>query len=177
MIYDRVLVDHGPDLSLVRASLSRAVARVCPGWLADRRDDIIQSALIRVSNVAAREGNVPAAASYIWKAAYSATVDEIRRVRRLRESTLDNGFEDVVRAADHAGPERQVESRQAGAAIRACLARMTTDRRRAVTLRLQGHSIPDCGRLLGWDAKRADNLVYRGMQDLRACLEQKGIRP
>jgi RNA polymerase sigma-70 factor (ECF subfamily) len=83
----------------------------------------------------------------------------------------------VLQAADHAGPERQAESRQVGAAIRACLGRLMPDRRRAVTLHLQGHSIPDCGRLLGWDAKRAENLAYRGMQDLRACLGQKGIRP
>ena len=113
----------------------------------------------------------------ILKAAYSATVDEIRRVRRLRESRLENGFEDVLLAAEHAGPERQVESRQVGEAIRACLASLMPDRRRAVTLHLQGHSIPDCGRLLGWNAKRAENLAYRGMQDLRTCLEQKGIRP
>jgi len=63
---------------------------VCPGWLADRRDDIVQAALIRVSNIAAREGNAPLGASYLWKAAYSATVDEIRRVRRLRETTLED---------------------------------------------------------------------------------------
>ena len=150
---------------------------MCPGWLAGRRDDIIQSALIRVTTVGAREGNIPVAASYLWKAAYSATVDEIRRVRRLRESTLDHGFEDVLWTADHAGPERQAESRQVGAAIRACLARLSPDRRRAATLHLQGHSIPECGRLMGWDAKRAENLAYRGIQDLRACLEQKGITP
>jgi len=177
LIYHSDLATDGPDLSIVRASLSKAVARVCPGWLADRRDDIIQSALIRVTNVTAREGNGPVAASYLWKAAYSATVDEIRRVRRLRENRLEHGVEDVLRAADHAGPERQIESRQVGDAIRACLARLSPDRRRAVTLHLQGHSIPDCGRLLGWNAKRAENLAYRGMQDLRACLEQKGIRP
>lgn len=175
----------GPDFTTLRAHLSKAVARVCPGWLADRRDDIIQSALIRVANVAAREGNAPLAASYLWKAAYSATVDEIRRVRRLRESPLEEvetetnaGRERaVLHAADRADPERRAESRQVGTAIRACLAGLLADRRRAVTLHLQGHTIPECGRLLGWDAKRAENLAYRGMQDLRACLEQKGITP
>ena len=73
---------------------------MCPAWLADRRDDIIQSALIRIANISAREGNAPLAASYLWKTAYSATVDEIRRVRRLRESTLEDGAGDVLPAAD-----------------------------------------------------------------------------
>jgi RNA polymerase sigma-70 factor, ECF subfamily len=179
-----ILIDaDGPDLTVVRSHLSRAVARVCPGWLADRRDDIIQSALIRVTNIAAREGKAPLAASYLWKAAYSATVDEIRRVRRLRESPLEEveaegrGNRPVLEVAERADPERRAGSREVGAAIRACLAGLMADRRRAVALHLQGHTIPECGRLLGWDAKRAENLAYRGMQDLRACLEQKGITP
>jgi RNA polymerase sigma-70 factor, ECF subfamily len=150
---------------------------VCPRWLADRRDDIVQSALIRVTNVSAREGNTPLAASYLWKAAYSATVDEIRRARRLRESALADEAGEAIPAAGQADPERRAESRQVGTAIRACLATLIPDRRRAVTLHLQGHTIPECGRLLGWDAKRAENLAYRGMQDLRTCLEQKGITP
>lgn len=150
---------------------------MCPAWLADRRDDIIQSALIRVTNISSREGNAPLAASYLWKAAYSATVDEIRRVRRLRETGLDDDGAAGALAADNAGPERRARSREAGAAIRTCLAGLLPDRRRAVTLHLQGHTIPECGRLLGWEAKRAENMAYRGMQDLRACLEQKGITP
>ena len=50
-------------------------------------------------------------------------------------------------------------------------------RRLAVTLHLQGHSVPEVGRLMGWSAKKADNLVYRGRADLRECLELRGIRP
>ena len=34
----------------------------------------------------------------------------------------------------------------------------------------------EVGRLLGWAAKRAENLVYRGMADLRGCLGGKGIQ-
>jgi hypothetical protein len=29
---------------------------------------------------------------------------------------------------------------------------------------------------MGWTAKKAENLVYRGMADLRDCLGAKGIR-
>lgn len=150
---------------------------MCPSWLADRRDDIVQAALIRVSAIASREGNAPLAASYLWKAAYSATVDEIRRVRRRRESAIDELPGDALLAPDHVGPDRRIASREAGAAIRACLGGLIRDRRLAVTLHLQGHTIPECGRLLGWDTKRAENLAYRGLQDLRACLEEKGITP
>jgi RNA polymerase sigma-70 factor (ECF subfamily) len=46
-----------------------------------------------------------------------------------------------------------------------------------VTLYLQGHTVPETARVLDWPAKRADNLVYRGLADLRQCLLAKGLRP
>ena len=47
----------------------------------------------------------------------------------------------------------------------------------AVTLYLQGHSVPEAARVLDWPAKRTENLVYRGLADLRECLMKKGIQP
>jgi RNA polymerase sigma-70 factor (ECF subfamily) len=35
--------------------------------------------------------------------------------------------------------------------------------------------VPELGRLLGWNAKKAENLVYRGLADLRGCLTEKGV--
>jgi RNA polymerase sigma-70 factor (ECF subfamily) len=39
------------DYVALRQHLMRAVARVCPHWLADRRDDLVQSALLRVMHI------------------------------------------------------------------------------------------------------------------------------
>jgi RNA polymerase sigma-70 factor (ECF subfamily) len=54
---------------------------------------------------------------------------------------------------------------------------MKRERRLAVTLHLQGHTVPEAARILDWAAKQTENLVYRGLADLRACLMAKGIRP
>ena len=54
---------------------------------------------------------------------------------------------------------------------------MSKDRRLAVTLYLQGHTVPEAARILGWAAKRTENLVYRGLADLRQCLLGKGHTP
>jgi RNA polymerase sigma-70 factor (ECF subfamily) len=49
---------------------------------------------------------------------------------------------------------------------------MLQDRRRtAVTLHLQGFRTGEVAAALGWTEKQAENLVYRGLADLRACLE------
>jgi RNA polymerase sigma-70 factor (ECF subfamily) len=48
-------------------------------------------------------------------------------------------------------------------------------RRIATTLHLQGHRIREVGDLMGWTEKKAENLIYRGLADLRNCLKSQGI--
>ena len=44
-------------------------------------------------------------------------------------------------------------------------------------LYLQGHTVPEIGRLLNWSGPKSNNLVHRGIADLRRCLDRKGLRP
>jgi RNA polymerase sigma-70 factor (ECF subfamily) len=74
-------------------------------------------------------------------------------------------------------PEATASFRELGSAVRDCLTSAKRERRLAVTLYLLGHSVPDAARILGWDAKRTENLVYRGLADLRQCLVGKGHQP
>ena len=83
----------------------------------------------------------------------------------------------IVQPRAHGDPEQDACRRELGVAVRACLLSMTRDRRQAVMLYLQGHSVPDAARLLGWAPKRTENLVYRGLADLRQCLMAKGHMP
>ena len=80
-------------------------------------------------------------------------------------------------AAHEPAPDAAAHGREIGRVIRDCLALMKEERRTAVTLHLLGHSVPETGRLLGWAGKRAENLVYRGLADLRDCLTGKGLAP
>lgn len=74
-------------------------------------------------------------------------------------------------------PETDARFKELGAAVRDCLESMIRDRRLAVTLYLQQHTVPEAARLLGWAVKRTENLVYRGLADLRQCLLAKGHTP
>lgn len=171
------------DYEQLHRDLTRAVDRVCPRWMADRADDLVQVALMRVMEIQRKkEGTAELSGFYLKKVAYSAMIDEIRRLRRRQEVSLEGGGEDEEEAvvydpaAPTPDPERASAGRQVGRAIRDCLGRMVPPRRHAVTLNLQGHSVPEIGRLLGWTTKKAENLVYRGMSDLRGCLDAKGIQ-
>jgi RNA polymerase sigma-70 factor (ECF subfamily) len=161
--------------------LERLVARLCPSWLSGQRDDLVQAAVMRVMQIVdARasnaEENRALASFYLYRVAHSALVDEIRRVRRRREADLENeeAASLTIAAPD---PERISASREIGRGIQDCLSQMSRERRLAVTLYLQGHGVPEASRILDWSKKRTENLVYRGLKDLRECLETKGMRP
>jgi RNA polymerase sigma-70 factor, ECF subfamily len=169
------------DYATLRQDVARAVARLCPRWMVDRSDDLVQSAVMRVMQItgkrsASGEGNQPLSTSYLYKVAYSVLVDEIRRLRRRRETDL--GDEAVAPVAIATGnPERTAASKEVGRGIQECLMGMKRERRLAVTLHLQGHTVSEAARILDWAAKQTENLVYRGLADLRQCLMAKGIRP
>jgi len=166
----------GIDVSGLRALLRTAIARICPPWLADRADDLVQVTVMRVLEIQRkREGNAEFSALYLRKAAYCALVDEIRRLRRRREVPMEADGEEVAPQTEAPDPERTAASREVGRAIRACLAQMIRPRRLAVTLYLQGHGTSEVGARLGFVPKKAENLIYRGLVDLRACLGAKGI--
>lgn len=170
------------DLEDLRRLLLRSVDRMCPRWLADRREDLVQEALLRVVDVLRRDPERQLNKAYLRRAAYSALVDEIRRVRRRRETSLE-GFgagEDgeaipLQPPSPAPGPEDSSAGRQVGRAIQGCLGRLVAPRRHAVVLYLQGHGVPESARLLGWNPKRTSNLVYRALDDLRRCLGEKGF--
>lgn len=165
---------------VMRERLARAVVKVCPPDLAASVDDIVQLAIMRVlavlqARASSGEGIEPPPASYLWKVAYTTTIDELRKMQS-RERTRDRAT-GIVMPVEEPRPDAAVAASEVSVALRGCLDALQEDRRRAVVLHLQGHTVPETGGLLGWSRKRAENFVYRGLADLRRCLSKKGFSP
>lgn len=161
----------------LRADLVDAVVRCCPPWRSDQAEDVVQAALMRLTEIRRKhEENVEVSALTLRKAAFSVVVDEIRRVRRKQEIPWDDEHPEAERAAEMPASERECSGREIAQAIRDCLGRLIRPRRLAVTLHLQGHGVAEVARLFGWGVKRAGHLVDRGLAELRGCLEIKGAR-
>lgn len=180
-----VAVDGSTSAQELRERIARSVARVCPRWLADQQDDLVQVATLRVLELqTASEGGRQFTAGYLWRVAYTAVVDEIRRRKRRSEVSLEGC--DVTPEGASLGdtlpstepdPESRGQGSQIGLGIRDCLERLVRARKLAVMLYLQGHTVPAAARLLEWSSKKTENLVYRGLRDLRGCLVRKGLEP
>jgi len=148
------------ELRAIRLVLERAIRSRCFGLLAPAREDLIQNAMLRILERARHEELGQRGASYAWKVAQSVMVDELRRLGRERQ--LAENVSEVKRSwVDPAG----------GIQLRQCVERLEERRRMAVTLHLSGLRIPEVARAAGWSDKAAENLIYRGLDDLRALLE------
>ena len=165
------------DYRKLRDDLARALRRTCPPWLESRRDDLLQAAMLRVTNVWKREREGALATSYLYKVAHAVVVDEMRRAQWRRETALPDGPGAPELPAREGGPEAQVRAREIAEGLHGCLSGLAPDRRLAVTLHLQGHMLSEAASILGWSVKRTENLTYRGLSDLRMCLDAKGLRP
>ncbi len=165
------------EYGALRAEIARAVRSLCPRWLTSRADDLVQAALLRILKLRQRsEQRQDLSSFYLKRVAYSALVDEIRRLERKRETPLEGeDGEPLPLASSMPGPDRLQAGREIGEGIRDCLATLLRQRRLAVTLYLQDVSVVDAAHLLGWDLKQTRNLVYRGLGDLRQCLKGKGL--
>ncbi|HEX5042891.1 MAG TPA: sigma factor [Candidatus Polarisedimenticolaceae bacterium] len=156
------------------ARVRRAVARTCPRALASQADDIAQLVIVRLlESGRADGGGEPPPTSYLLKVAWTVAVDEIRRRSRRPEVRLE-AMPSPVAPED---PERAASSREIGDAITACLGTVAPSRQATVALQLLGHSVPEIAALLGWSGKKTEHLAARGLRDLRACLERKGVIP
>ena len=100
-----------------------------------------------------------------------------RKVKRKRETPLDPVEE---------GPNDRLEDERAGqdqamwelgSAIRECLGTLESRRRRVVALHILGHSLPETAKHAGWRYDQVRNLLYRGLKQLRFCLNGKGYQP
>ena len=169
-------LDYEIEYAKIRERLVRSVRHVCPAWLRDRADDIVQNALIRVLEISrARESSSPVPSSYLWKVAYSATVDEIRRLRRRPEVAWDAADPGGSHPVDPAGPEVDMALEELGAASEACLGALPEARRTVVGFHLLGYSAGEIAASLGRGEKSVRNLLHRGLVALRGCLAGKGF--
>lgn len=160
------------DLQAVQVMLVRAVKKVCPPWLAEEADDLVQEAFLKLLKMLEAD-SAPAEVNfaYIKRMAYSTVVDEVRK-RQRRPAMGHEAGEQAELVKDQTEDPSLADT---GVAIQDCLTEQIAERRRAVTLHLLGHTVAEVATLMECKSKRAENWVYRGMAQLRECLTRKGL--
>lgn len=109
--------------------------------------------------------------SYIYQTAMSATLDLIRRRRARPEEDLESV------EVPTAGSDTSYEHQELGARIDGAVDELDEPRSVVVRLHLSGYHREEIAQMLGWTEPKVRNLLYRGLEDLRALLLARGIGP
>jgi len=164
---DRVLLRFG--------GLMRRAARA-RGLVEQDIDEVLQDIRIKLwKNHAAHENLDALGASYLHKVAMSAVIDFLRRRAARREDSLE-----ITSAHDTVPVSLQVEPVDASAStalahrLEVALGGMVQNRRLVVQLHLEGYERHEISSMTGWTEAKVRNLLYRGLDDLRALLRADG---
>lgn len=175
-------------LEAVLTNFSGMVRRV--GWrhrLSEADiDELLQDVRIRLwraqSDGVSSEKVSHVPASYIYRTATTAALDLIRRRRSGRASSHDSvdDVEALERVVDFSavttvGPEQDVEASELSDLVERAILQIPESRRAVVRMYLAGYPREEIGQLMGWSEAKTRNLLYRGLNDLRARLTEWGI--
>lgn len=172
---------NGPTSSELEALLARwagiiRTAASRAGVHSPDHDDVVQDVRIRLWRELGRRsenlGAIPA--SYMYRAAWSAAIDLLRR--RRREGSDRIPLEAAAnQAAGMGGVDELLEEERVQKALARALATLPVDRRAVLRMHLEGMHRTRIAALLGWSEARTRNLLYRGLDQLREALAREGV--
>lgn len=133
-------------------------------------DLVMQETRLRIWRLAER-GEAPDDLSpgLIYRIAASAAIDIMRRRDSRREVSASAAATMVSREPD------ALERVALATALRTCFGKLLRGRRAVVAMYLRGSPREEIAALLRWSEGRTRNLLYRGLEDLRACLRTQGF--
>jgi RNA polymerase sigma factor (sigma-70 family) len=151
--------------------LQRLAPRVLAQWCRQDREDLVQEAALRLIRLATARDPGALGTGYLVRTLRSVAIDEVRRrARRLLASDVE-----PLADAGTTDPEQLVMARRLRRRVDLALVRVSESRRCPVQLYLAGFSIVECADHMGIRAKQAENLVYRGLTQLRRELQPRGL--
>ena len=126
-------------------------------------EEVTQDVRVRLWNLIERDGiGADINATYAWRAASSAAIDLVRRDRMQRSA--------MTVTIEHAPMPHAPDDTDLLARLAEALRALQPSRRVAVRLHLDGSSLDEIAKTLGWTNAQARNQVYRGLADLKRIL-------
>ena len=113
---------------------------------------------------------------YLYRASVTAALSVLRRCRAKRESGVELTSQlEAATPAREPGPEQAVDESDLAATVARAVDELAPARQAVIRLHLRGYHRDEIAELLGWSEAKTRNLLYRGLDDLRAILAKHGI--
>jgi RNA polymerase sigma-70 factor (ECF subfamily) len=160
------------DTERALGRLTAIVRSTCPAALRGHEDDLVQNGMVRVLRGFERGQTINA--SYLRTVGRSVIVDALRR---RRAEPAEPAAVEVVASPAWQRPDARARDQQIAHHVAASVQALYAPRREVVRLYLSGHNVPQIAAQLDICRKKAENLCYRGLADLRGHLTERGLAP
>ena len=139
-------------------------------------DDIEQEVRIKLWKMLESDKTLDFPASYIHKVVSTTVIDALRRAEIRQAQSLEPELEALIDPSVQGplSPERQAGHRRWGSLLLRCIAELPERRQLPVQLALQGFSADEIAKLTGCTVAAAQQLSYRGIEDLKIRLKELG---
>ncbi len=139
-------------------------------------DDIEQEVRIKLWKMLESDKTLDFPASYIQKVVATTVIDALRRAEVRHAESLDTDVEPAVDPSFSGPmqPDRHAGHGNWGALLLRCIAELPERRRLPVQLALQGFKAEEIATMTGCTVAAAQQLSYRGIEDLKVRLKELG---
>jgi len=140
-------------------------------------EDVEQEVKLKIWKLLKKGKKVENLPSYIKRVAYTATVDELRKMKRQNpasEIALHTTLVSMTRlreigeSADF--PEMRLESKETRIFLEGLIDSLKQNRKQVLRLYLTGMSVEEICEFFDWDKTKVRHLLYRGIEDLRESM-------
>ena len=140
-------------------------------------DDVVQDLRVRIWKSFGTADLIRRAnPNYMYRAAVSASLDIIRRRRTAKSMAAPlDAVQDSALADPRASADGLLASKELATAVHDALGLLAESRRSVVRMYLAGYDRFEIADLMGWTEGKTRNLLYRGLDDLRAILASRSI--
>ncbi|MBN1224364.1 MAG: sigma-70 family RNA polymerase sigma factor [Candidatus Aminicenantes bacterium] len=138
-------------------------------------DDIFQEVKIKLWNIFRDEKKIYNYSSYLKKVVNSCVIDQIRKSRREEGIIAKEKRKTIADKKSHykRHTSMNLELRNM---VGETIESLIETRRKVVKLFLLNMTLDEISLLLNWSKDKTRNLLYRGLDDLKKKLREKGIR-
>ncbi len=137
-------------------------------------DDIHQEVKIKIWNVLTDEKKIENYASYIKKIVNSTVIDHLRRIRR-EERILFSEIQRKIAERRGTYKKETIDEKNYKNILRQSVDSLLDSRRKVVKLYLLNMTLEEIAEYFNWSLHKTRNLLYRGLNDLKKILLEKGI--
>jgi len=143
-------------------------------------EDVEQEVKVKIWKFLKKGKKVDNFPSYIKRVAYTATIDELRKMKKQNPTSEVTGLKNIYSMSrinelrnPEDSPEFLLEGQEMRESLKELIDSLGENRKQVLRLYLVGMSIEEICEFFDWDKTKVRHLLYRGIDDLKEKIKSR----